>query len=141
MIQSAVPRRSSRVSWARAGRSAAIAVAMSAFLQLVPAAAQGTEGSFPSPRGGAEIDAWLDDAGVPEAGRDAIFEIHARYLAEVERLRDGEVEAWMLAKPNAWMNSLDVAQMQAKVEQSLARIEQQRRLAARFDAMEERLWA
>ena len=141
MIQSAVPRRSSRVSWARAGRSAAIAVAMSAFLPLVPAAAQGTEGSFPSPRGGAEIDAWLDDAGVPEAGRDAIFEIHARYLAEVERLRDGEVEAWMRAKPNAWMNSLDVAQMQAKVEQSLARIEQQRRLAARFDAMEERLWA
>ncbi len=141
MTQPAASRRSVRLARSPSGLIAAIAATAIALLPLAPAVAQGTEGSFPSPRGGAEIDAWLDDAGVPEAGRDAIFEIHARYLAEVERLRDGEVEAWMRAKPNAWMQSLDVAQLQAQVEQSLARIEQQRRLAARFDAMEERLWA
>lgn len=141
MIQPAASRRSVRLARSPSGLIAAIAATAIALLPLAPAAAQGTEGSFPSPRAGAEIDAWLDDAGVPEAGRDAIFEIHARYLAEVERLRDGEVEAWMRAKPSAWTQTLDVAQLQAQVEQSLGRIEQQRRLAARFDAMEERLWA
>lgn len=103
------------------------------------ALAQGTEGTFPAPRGGAEIDAWLDDAGVPEAGRDAIFEIHARYLAEVERLRDGEVEAWLRSGPLPW-SSGDVAQLRSKVEEAAARIESQRRLTARLDALEERLW-
>jgi len=114
---------------------------LAAILLLVAPVAlgQGTEGTFPAPRGGAEIDAWLDDAGVPAEGRDGIFGIHARYLAEVERLRDGEVEAWLRSQPLPW-SSGDVAHLRAKVEAAVARIESQRRLTGRLDALEERLW-
>ncbi len=118
---------------------AAVAVAAISLWPLAPAAAQGTDGSFPNPRGGAEVDAWLDDAGVPEEGRDAIFVIHARYLDEVERLRDSEIEAWVRAKSIAW-DPGSIELMEANVRQSLARIEQQRRLLARLDALEDRLW-
>ncbi|MGA1518012.1 MAG: hypothetical protein ACO396_09610, partial [Phycisphaerales bacterium] len=69
-----------------------------------------------------------------------IFEIYARYLAEVERLRDREIEAWLREAP-VWWGSGDVEQTRQKLEAARGRIAEQRRLLARLEALEERLWS
>ncbi|MGA1045221.1 MAG: hypothetical protein ACO3ZY_08480, partial [Phycisphaerales bacterium] len=128
-------RRSFRSVFGLAGLAAALALATS-----MPAVGQGAAGRVPDPRGGKELDRWLDDADVPESDRDAIFEIHARYLAEVERLRDREIEAWLREAP-VWWGSGDVEQTRQKLEAARGRIAEQRRLLARLEALEERLWS
>ncbi|MFM1889693.1 MAG: hypothetical protein RLZZ565_450 [Planctomycetota bacterium] len=135
MTEPIASRRSFRSVFGLAGLAAALTVAAS-----MPAVGQGAEGRFPDPRGGKELDRWLDDADVPESDRDAIFEIHARYLAEVERLRDREIEAWLREAP-VWWGSGDVEQTRRKLEAARTRIAEQRRLLARLEALEERLWS
>lgn len=130
-----------RLASAGTGRPIALAIAATLLVMLpaADAAAQGTDGRFPSPRAGREIDRWLDDAGVPGDRRDAAFEVHARYLGEVERLRDGEIEAWVRTAPRMW-SAVELEDAQAAVAEAIARIDQQRRLLARLDALEERMW-
>ncbi|MEY3024489.1 MAG: hypothetical protein RJA16_1315, partial [Planctomycetota bacterium] len=142
MTEPIASRRSFRSVFGLAGLAAALTVAAS-----MPAVGQGADGRFPDPRGGKELDRWLDDADrwlddadVPESDRDAIFEIHARYLAEVERLRDREIEAWLREAP-VWWGSGDVEQTRQKLEAARTRIAEQRRLLARLEALEERLWS
>ncbi len=117
----------------------AMAAIVAILLPAADALPQGTAGSFPSPRSGRELDRWLGEAGVPDDRLDAAFEVHARYLGEVARLRDGEIEAWLRAVPPPWFHS-EPETMRTQVAAAVARIDQQRRLVARLDALEEQMW-
>lgn len=132
-----------RVSRSPRHTRAFAAFALAAGLAAVPpcseASAQGTDGRFPSPRASREVERWLADAGVPDDRHDAAFEIHARYLGEVVRVRDGEIETWIRGS-QPYLRSFDPDSAKAEIAAAVGRIDQQRRLIARLDALEEQLW-
>lgn len=123
----------------RSVAAVAFAAGLACMLPCSEASAQGTPGRFPSPRASREVESWLADAGVPEERREAAFEIHARYLGEVVRVRDGEIETWIRGL-RPYLRSFDPDSAKAEIAEAVSRIDQQRRLIARLDALEEQLW-
>lgn len=136
-----------------ARRALAAAAALGSLVAISPPAlAQGTGGRLPDPRSGPEVAAWLADAaGTPEERAsdldrtrlDAIWTAHEAYLADVERLRDGEIETWLetypeeafgppMIDPTGVGNALDRAAKQAISH---------RRLFDRLAALEDAFWS
>lgn len=120
------------------GRLRDLVVFVLALAAPTAALAQGTGGRFPDPRAGWMVSAWLEAVGVDPATAPLARPIHARYLAEVERLRDGEIEQWVVAGAAAWMEPrIDAEERLARVA---ARAAAQRRLVERLAQLEDSMW-
>ena len=120
------------------GRPRHLVVLVLALAAPGAALAQGTGGRFPDPRAGWMVSAWLEAVGVDPATAPLARPIHARYLAEVERLRDGEIEQWVVAGAAAWMEPrIDAEERLARVA---ARAAAQRRLVERLAQLEDSMW-
>jgi len=102
------------------------------------ALAQGTGGRFPNPRAGWIAADWLEAVGVDPARAALARPIHARYLAEVERLRDGEIEQWIVA--GAAASAEPSVDAEERLKRVAARAAAQRRLVERLGQLEDAMW-
>lgn len=142
--------RRDRAPLARPRRGGAAALLAACVIVLLPLAvsraaiAQGTLGTFADPRSGPEVEAWLLDEGLSPAAIEKAWPIHSSYLVEAARLRDGEIEAWILAGPVAHADhdaEATSATVRDQVVEARSRLDRKRRLAARLSQLEDRLWS
>lgn len=103
------------------------------------AMAQGSGGSFPDPRGGETVAAWLAAIGADASPNSAAWPLHHRYLEQAAALRDGEIEAWLAESREG--GTLAVAgDPETTSRRSRERAASQRRLVDRLGQLESAFW-
>ncbi len=119
------------------GVAAWIAAAV-AVIPLAPVASgQGTGGNFPEPRSGSEVSDWLAAISVDPSSAARVWPLHERYLEEVARVRDGEIEDWLEATGAVEM---PFAGGEDRVKRARDRAAVQRRLYERLGTLESNFW-
>ncbi|MHC4948286.1 MAG: hypothetical protein ACYTG1_08495, partial [Planctomycetota bacterium] len=101
-----------------------------------PAAAQGTAGTLPDPISSGELDEYARRLDLSAQQRLAVAELHAEYLREFERLRGGEIAAF-LDETRELQQGGRMPQREA-METSM---ERSRHLLAKIESLDDRLFA